>query len=182
MRKSHASGLEVRFAGHRREGQRRMGGSSGRGKECAGRAARDTERVGGILAPKGAGPAESGIRNLAKIPDRCPNLSFFAVQPTRLVSRVLHPMSRLSVLAGLLLLCLATPLLARDYPPDVPPPKPTVIPVPVVRTLPNGLQVVSNPGVLFLPGVPTGSVASCRRPLRFRRTAPPNTAGGAPAR
>jgi zinc protease len=51
-------------------------------------------------------------------------------------------MSRLSVLAGLLLLCLATPLLARDYPPDVPPPKPTVIPVPVVRTLPNGLQVV----------------------------------------
>ncbi len=33
-------------------------------------------------------------------------------------------------------------LQARDYPPDVPPPKPIVIPDTVVHTLPNGLQVV----------------------------------------
>jgi zinc protease len=34
------------------------------------------------------------------------------------------------------------PLLARDYPPEVPPPKPIVIPTPNIQTLPNGLQVV----------------------------------------
>ena len=45
-------------------------------------------------------------------------------------------------IAVLLLLCLATPLLARDYPPEVPPPKPIVIPTPAIQTLPNGLQVV----------------------------------------
>jgi len=33
-------------------------------------------------------------------------------------------------------------VLARDYPPDVSPPKPIVIPNPAIQTLPNGLQVV----------------------------------------
>jgi len=42
----------------------------------------------------------------------------------------------------LALVLLTAPLLARDFPPDVPPPKPTVIPTPIVHTLPNGLQVV----------------------------------------
>ena len=37
---------------------------------------------------------------------------------------------------------LAMPALARDFPPDVPPPKPLVIPTPAIQTLPNGLQVV----------------------------------------
>jgi zinc protease len=46
------------------------------------------------------------------------------------------------VAAGLLLLSLALPLPARDYPPDVPPPKPITIPAPSIQTLPNGLQVV----------------------------------------
>ncbi len=44
--------------------------------------------------------------------------------------------------AGLILFSLTAPLLARDIPPDVPPPKPTVIPAPAIQTLPNGLQVV----------------------------------------
>ena len=42
----------------------------------------------------------------------------------------------------LFLLCLALPALAKDYPPEVPPPKPIVIPTPAIQTLPNGLQVV----------------------------------------
>lgn len=42
----------------------------------------------------------------------------------------------------LFLVSLAAPLRARDLPPDVPPPKPMVIPAPTVQTLPNGLQVV----------------------------------------
>ena len=42
----------------------------------------------------------------------------------------------------LIVLCLAVPLAARDYPPEVPPPKPLVVPAPVVETLPNGLEVV----------------------------------------
>jgi zinc protease len=42
----------------------------------------------------------------------------------------------------IILAFLATPLHARDFPPDVPPPKPIVIPVPDIQTLPNGLQVV----------------------------------------
>jgi zinc protease len=40
------------------------------------------------------------------------------------------------------ILLLALPLPARDYPPDVPPPKPITIPAPSIQTLPNGLQVV----------------------------------------
>ena len=32
--------------------------------------------------------------------------------------------------------------MAKDYPPQVPPPKPIVIPTPAIQTLPNGLQVV----------------------------------------
>jgi zinc protease len=44
--------------------------------------------------------------------------------------------------AGLILFSLAAPLLARDFPPDVPPPKPTVIPAPAIQALPNGLRVV----------------------------------------
>jgi len=44
--------------------------------------------------------------------------------------------------ASLLMILLATSAPARDYPPDVPPPKPMVIPTPAVQTLPNGLQVV----------------------------------------
>ena len=42
----------------------------------------------------------------------------------------------------IVLVFLATPLRARDYPPSVPPPKPIVIPAPAIQTLPNGLQVV----------------------------------------
>jgi zinc protease len=42
----------------------------------------------------------------------------------------------------LLLLVSAAPLPARDFPPNVPPPKPIVIPTPAIQTLPNGLQVV----------------------------------------
>ncbi len=41
-----------------------------------------------------------------------------------------------------LLLGLAVPVVARDFPPNVPPPKPFVISVPDVQTLANGLQVV----------------------------------------
>lgn len=37
---------------------------------------------------------------------------------------------------------LGLPALARDYPPEVPPPKPIVITAPAIQTLPNGLQVV----------------------------------------
>jgi zinc protease len=44
--------------------------------------------------------------------------------------------------AVFILAVLATPLRARDFPPNVPPPKPMVIPSPAVQTLPNGLQVV----------------------------------------
>jgi zinc protease len=44
------------------------------------------------------------------------------------------------VVIGLILL--AIPLLARDSPPEVPAPKPVVIPTPIIKTLPNGLQVV----------------------------------------
>jgi len=43
---------------------------------------------------------------------------------------------------SLLTILLATSAPARDYPPDVPPPKPMVIPTPAIQTLPNGLQVV----------------------------------------
>ena len=42
----------------------------------------------------------------------------------------------------LLLVALAIPARAGDYPPSVPPPKPIVIPTPVIQMLPNGLQVV----------------------------------------
>ena len=45
--------------------------------------------------------------------------------------------------AGLILLLLAAPLLARDYPPSVPPPNPLTIPTPGVDVLPNGLQLVT---------------------------------------
>jgi len=43
---------------------------------------------------------------------------------------------------SLVMIFLALPAFARDYPPEVPPPKPIVIPAPAVQTLPNGLQVV----------------------------------------
>jgi zinc protease len=46
------------------------------------------------------------------------------------------------LVASLLMILLATSALARDYPPEVPPPKPMVIPAPAIQTLPNGLQVV----------------------------------------
>jgi len=49
---------------------------------------------------------------------------------------------RLLSCVAMLLILLATPTLARDYPPSVPPPKPIVIPNPAIQTLPNGLQVV----------------------------------------
>ena len=42
-----------------------------------------------------------------------------------------------------LFLWLALPLAARDYPPDVPPPKAATIPAPVIQVLPNGLEVVA---------------------------------------
>jgi zinc protease len=46
------------------------------------------------------------------------------------------------VSATAFLALLALPLLAKDYPPQVPPPKPIVIPTPAIQTLANGLQVV----------------------------------------
>ena len=57
-------------------------------------------------------------------------------------SRVPVEWSIVPILCILLLLSLAIPGFARDYPPDVPPPKPIVIPNTVVQMLPNGLQVV----------------------------------------
>ncbi len=57
------------------------------------------------------------------------------------VARIPASASLIPVLA-LLLLALAAPICARDYPPEVPLPKPMVIPTPVVHTLSNGLQVV----------------------------------------
>ena len=57
-------------------------------------------------------------------------------QPQRSALRLL------AVAASFLLLLLAIPVVARDYPPDVPPPKPITIPAPSIQTLPNGLQVV----------------------------------------
>ena len=45
-------------------------------------------------------------------------------------------------IAAVVMIFLAMPLRARDYPPEVPPPKPVVIPAPAIHTLPNGLQVV----------------------------------------
>jgi zinc protease len=42
----------------------------------------------------------------------------------------------------LLVLALLSPLWARDYPPEVPPPKPIVIPAPAIQSLANGLQLV----------------------------------------
>ena len=58
-------------------------------------------------------------------------------------SRVPNPVaSRARCLAVLLLLCPAMAARAKDYPPQVPPPKPIVIPTPTIQTLPNGLQVV----------------------------------------
>ena len=54
------------------------------------------------------------------------------------VSRIPYPVSRILIL----LLLLASPLAARDFPPEVPPPKPIVIPTPTIQTLPNGLKVV----------------------------------------
>jgi len=46
-------------------------------------------------------------------------------------------------LAAVALWWLVVPLAARDFPPDVPPPKAATIPVPVVHVLPNGLEVVA---------------------------------------
>ncbi len=46
------------------------------------------------------------------------------------------------LVASLLLILLATPVWARDFPPNVPPPKPMVIPTPAIHALANGLQVV----------------------------------------
>lgn len=46
------------------------------------------------------------------------------------------------LLAALVSILFTLPGWARDYPPGVPPPKPIVIPNPVIQTLPNGLQVV----------------------------------------
>jgi zinc protease len=54
---------------------------------------------------------------------------------------VLRSLQTLAAVAIIPIL-LATPLLARNYPPAVPPPKPMVIPSPAMQTLPNGLQVV----------------------------------------
>ncbi len=54
--------------------------------------------------------------------------------PTAAAGRLLG--TSLLVLAGLGVLP------ARDYPPDVPPPKPAILPLPTVRMLPNGLKVV----------------------------------------
>jgi len=45
------------------------------------------------------------------------------------------------VLAAVTVLATATAVAARDYPPDVPQPKPVVVPTPAVKTLANGLEV-----------------------------------------
>lgn len=57
-------------------------------------------------------------------------------------SRIPPQLSLLGLLlcAGLFLNIAA--LSAREFPPEVPPPKPIVLPTPQVRELPNGLQVV----------------------------------------
>jgi zinc protease len=46
------------------------------------------------------------------------------------------------LVASVLMIFLSMTALARDYPPEVPPPKPMVIPSPSIQTLANGLQVV----------------------------------------
>ena len=56
--------------------------------------------------------------------------------------RTPNPVSRILVFSALLLFCLALPALGRDFPPEVPAPKPVVIPAAAVQTLSNGLQVV----------------------------------------
>jgi len=50
--------------------------------------------------------------------------------------------ARMLLVASLWMPLLAWPAPARDFPPEVPPPKPMVIPAPAIQTLPNGLQVV----------------------------------------
>ena len=57
-------------------------------------------------------------------------------------SRLCSMVKSLLSLAALLFLASAAPTMARDYPPEVPPPKPLTIPAPAIQTLPNGLQVV----------------------------------------
>jgi len=62
------------------------------------------------------------------------------------LKRLLPPLAREALRQAALtlatMLVVALPLPARDYPPDVPPPKPITIPAPAIRTLSNGLQIV----------------------------------------
>ena len=57
--------------------------------------------------------------------------------------RTPNPQSRIRFLLVLILLAAAPAAAARDFPPDAPPPKPLVLPVPEVRRLSNGLTVVA---------------------------------------
>ena len=110
------------------EGKRSMIRSSGYGTRVTGDWVRGSALRGFICHPGGAGSGHSGIRNSARIPNS--------------ELRIPCPVSRVPSIALLLLLCLALPALARDFPPDVPSPKPIVIPSPAIQALPNGLQVV----------------------------------------
>ena len=57
------------------------------------------------------------------------------------VSAQRFPLVAAILLAAILLIL--TPSLAREFPPEVPPPKPLVLPMPQVRQLSNGLKVVA---------------------------------------
>jgi len=68
-----------------------------------------------------------------------------AVPPVAILARERPPYPqprKLLCQAAIILVLLAAPLEARDYPPSVAPPSPMVIPAPTIQTLPNGLQVV----------------------------------------
>jgi zinc protease len=69
---------------------------------------------------------------ISKLGCRFPNTAWFKM----------GRMSRLIFPAALFVLAALPPLVARDHPPDVPPPKPVVLPMPTVEVLPNGLKVV----------------------------------------
>jgi zinc protease len=58
-------------------------------------------------------------------------------------SKLPHFKAPAALLALALVIGTGLRLAARDLPPDVPPPRPIALPVPVVRTFPNGLRVLA---------------------------------------